>query len=274
MAITQARPTQVRRDLVVGIKDPARITRRRRRWAVYGGRVAFLLLVLGSWQFFGPKIGEVIASSPLAVAQALINWAQSGRLLDDLGATLEEMAIGYLIGAAVGIFLGIVLATADYPAAVLEPFILAVYGIPMIALAPLMIVWFGLFLLPKIILSAILVFFFVFFSTFNGIRGVDSQMVQSVRLMGASPFDVRRLVMLPGALPGVLLGLKLGVPQALVGAVVAEFISSTKGIGYEIQFASAQLDTASVFAALIVLGTLALVLNGVVNGISRIRIRS
>jgi NitT/TauT family transport system permease protein len=109
-----------------------------------------------------------------------------------------------------------------------------------------------------------MVFFLVFFSTYQGIRNVDERQINSVRLMGASSWQVRRYVVLPGARANVFLGLKLGIPEALVGAVVGEFISSSKGLGYSIQYATAQFDTAGVFAGIIVLGAVAIALNYVV----------
>jgi len=116
-----------------------------------------------------------------------------------------------------------------------------------------------------------MVFFLVFFSSYEGIRSVDQAQINSVRLMGASRYQLRRYVIFPGAKSSIFLGLKIGVPEALVGAIVGEFISSSRGVGFFIQFSTAQLDTAGVFAGLIVLTVLSLLLNGAVKAASRDR---
>lgn len=251
--------------VVHGVENPHEARRRRRSLAVNAGRVLLVVVVLGAWQYFGPKIGKVTASSPTDVYDAFRTWASSGQLARDVEATMEEVVLGYILGAAVGIVLGVVLASAEFVASLIDPFIMALFGIPLIALGPLMVVWFGIGLSPKVILAAVLVFFFVFYSTYEGIRNVDQGLVTAAHLMGASNMQVRRHITMPAARSNIVLGLKLGVPQALVGAIVGEFISSSKGIGYHIQFATSQLQTGGVFAGLVLLAALAMLLNGLVR---------
>ncbi len=251
--------------VVRGIKDPAVRRRRRTQQLIYAGRIGLLVVVLGSWQYFGPRMGEIVASSPQHVFDSLRSMAVSGILWRDLATTLQEVIFGYLIGAGAGVLLGALVASSVYIAGVLDPFIIGVYGIPKIALGPLLVVWLGINLAPKIALAAMMTFFLVFFSTYQGIRNIDPATVNAVRLMGASRLQTRRYVIFPGARSSIFLGLKLGVPEALIGAIVGEFISSSRGIGFRIQFATAQLDTAGVFAGLIILTVLSLALNGLVN---------
>lgn len=248
-----------------GVPDTEATGRRHFLLMVYFGRTLLVLAVLAGWQYFGPRIGEMVASSPSEVLQALRALARSGALWQDLAVTMEEVVLGYLIGAGAGVLTGAVLASSDYVAALLDPFIIALYGIPKIALGPLLVVWFGIYLAPKIALAALMTFFLVFFSTYQGMRTVDQATIDAARLMGATTLQLRRYVIFPGARSSIFLGLKLGVPEALVGAIVGEFVSSSSGIGYEIQYATAQLDTASVFAGLVVLTILSLVLNALVN---------
>lgn len=252
-----------------GIDEEAERRARRARLMLHGGRLALLVVTLAAWQYFGPRIGQIIASSPTAVAQSLIEMARTGVLWRDLAVTLEEVIFGYVIGAVVGVAAGAVLASSDLLAGLLDPFIVGLYGIPKIALGPLLVVWFGINLAPKVALAALMTFFLVFFSTFQGIRQVDEGTVNAVRLMGASPLQLRRFVIFPGARSSIFLGLKLGVPEALIGAIVGEFVSSSHGIGYAIQYATAQLDTAGVFAGLLVLTILSLTLNALVNRASK-----
>jgi NitT/TauT family transport system permease protein len=110
-----------------------------------------------------------------------------------------------------------------------------------------------------------MVFFFVFLSTYEGARNVDRDLIRVVKLMGATSWQERSLVIIPGALPAIMLGLKLAIPEALVGAIVGELIVSSRGIGYLVQFSASQLDSAGVFAGLFVLMVLVLLANWAVN---------
>lgn len=252
----------------VEMPNPHAKRERRLRYLIVFTRFGLLIVVLGLWQLAGRLFDPLVVSSPYDVWNSLVNYA-SGSLLRDLGATLEEVLLGYLFGAVLGIVMGGLLASSRLIAGVLDPFIMGVYGVPKIAFGPLLVVWLGINLAPKVALSAIMVFFLVFFSTYEGIRNVDQVRINAVQMMGASKLQVRRYVIIPGARSSIFLGLKLGVPEALVGAIVGEFISSSKGIGYFVQFSTAQLDTAGVFAGLIVLTIVSLALNAAVKAGSR-----
>ena len=124
--------------------------------------------------------------------------------------------------------------------------------------------WFGINLTPKVVITALVVFFFVFLSTYEGARSVDRDLLRVVKLMGANGWQERRLVVIPGAMPAIMLGLKLAIPEALVGAIVGELIVSSRGIGYLVQFSASQLDSAGIFAGLFVLMVLTLIANSAV----------
>ncbi|MGH7079801.1 MAG: ABC transporter permease, partial [Acetobacteraceae bacterium] len=170
--------------VVRGVEDEEAPRRRRARLWLYFGRVVLLVVVFGAWQYFGPRLGEIVASSPVHVFESLRGLAESGALWQDLVVTMEEVIAGYLIGAGAGVMLGAIMASSDYIAGLLDPFIIGLYGIPKIALGPLLVVWFGINLAPKVALAAIMTFFLVFFSTYQGMRDVDPATVNSVRLMG------------------------------------------------------------------------------------------
>jgi NitT/TauT family transport system permease protein len=130
-------------------------------------------------------------------------------------------------------------------------------------------VWFGIGMHMKVLLAAATVFFLVFLNTAAGVREVDRGLVDAVRLMGGNRWHVIRKVVLPSSMTGVLTGLKVAVPYALIGAVIGELVASNKGLGYLINDAAAQFDTAGVFATLVVLSVIAGVLNVVVNLIGK-----
>lgn len=255
--------------ITYGVRDPAIAVRRRQTVVINVIRVLLLVLVLVLWQIFGTKAGEIAASTPEHVFATLWKSAVDHSLYSNVFATMEEVVLGYVIGALGGVLLGTVAAASVHVSRVLDPFIVGIYGVPKIAFAPLLVVWLGVDLAPKIALAAVMVFFLVFFSTFQGIRTVDQHQIDAVRMMGGSPMQVRRYVVFPGARSTIFLGLKLGVPQALIGAIVGEFISSSRGIGYQIQFSTAQLDVAGVFAGLVVLTIISVILNTIVNAMSR-----
>src|SRR5690606_8570383 len=132
------------------------------------------------------------------------------------------------------------------------------YSLPKVALAPLFIVWFGIGLEMKVILTAAIVFFIVFLNTFTGVREVSAELVAILRLMGAKERHLLTKVIVPSAIVWVFAGLRLSVPYALIGAVVGEIIASNRGLGYLVAHAAGQFDTAGTFAALFSIVILAL----------------
>ena len=245
--------------------DPTIARNRRQRNIVFIGRVVVTLGFLVAWQVASPNLDQIIFSSPAAIGQRLWEWTLDGTLLSNLLTTCEEVVIGYAVGCSAGVVLGLFLGSYPVVAAILDPVIMAIYGVPKIAFAPLFIVWFGINMAPKVVVAGLMVFFFVFLTTLDGARRVDRDLVQAVRLMGASPSKERLLVIIPGSLPAILLSLKLAIPEALVGAIVGELIVSNHGIGYLVEFAASQLDSAGVFAGLFIMMVLTLAANAAVS---------
>ncbi len=154
-------------------------------------------------------------------------------------------------------------------AKIFDPFISALYSIPKIALAPLFILWFGIDMQMKVIFAAVTVFFLVFFNTLSGVRNVDQNLIDAVRLMGGKPRDIMLKVIVPSAMGYVLTGVHIAIPYALVGAVIGELIASNRGLGYLIDSSASDFNTAGVFAALVVLTIIGGLLNAIVNFIDR-----
>jgi NitT/TauT family transport system permease protein len=161
--------------------------------------------------------------------------------------------------------LGFLLGRQQFLARALDPFILAIYSLPKVALAPLFILWFGIGIAPKIVLAAVIVFFLVFYNTYAGVRDADQDLIDVVRLMRGSKFQVMWLAVIPSTMVWVFTGLKIAVPYALIGAVVGEMMASNKGLGSLISGAAGQFDTAGVFAALFVLMIISTVLNQILQ---------
>lgn len=247
------------------IVDPEIARDRRRRHIIFAGRITVTVGLIVLWQVVSPHLDQLIFSSPAEIIGRCWDWALDGTLGRNLAVTAEEILLGYALGAVAGILFGLLLGSYPVVASILDPLLMAFYGVPKIAFGPLFIVWFGISLTPKVVITGLMVFFFVFLSTYEGARAVDRELVRAVKLMGATPMQERTLVIIPGSLPAILLGLKLAIPEALVGAIVGELIVSNRGIGYLLQFSASQLDSAGVFAGLFILMLLALAANAAVN---------
>jgi NitT/TauT family transport system permease protein len=202
-----------------------------------------------------------LVSSPEAVGERLWRWTLDGTLWDNLSVTLYATAWGFVIGGAIGFSLGLLFGRYTFLAEVFGPYITAIYSIPLIALAPLFIIWFGIGIASKVAVSATIVFFVIFLNTFSGVREVNPLYVNVTRIMGGREIDVLRHVIVPSAASWVIAGLKVSVPYALVGTVIGEFMSSNLGIGFLISQATGLFDTTGVYAGIIVLGVVGAIIN-------------
>jgi NitT/TauT family transport system permease protein len=242
---------------------------RRRQWLM-AARVVVGLLFLGFWEFSSDRlIDAFFISSPVAVAARLWQWLADGTLLFHLSFTLTATGLGFVIGAFVGFVIGFALGRSEDLAFVFDPYITAIYCLPKIALAPLFIMWFGIGIESKVAVAAVVVFFLVFLNTYAGVRDVNPVHIHATRIMGAGEWQLLRKVILPSAAAWVFTGLKVSVPYALIGAVVGEFMSSNRGVGFLIAQSSAMFDTASTFAGLVVLAVVGAAINGGLKRLER-----
>jgi len=259
--------------MIAGTAGPLRITSRLTWWQRNGKRATVWLLRLGvlsaalvAWQLLsGPVLDPLFVSSPLGILRRLGQWSADGTLWSNAWTTVREVVFGFLIGASGGALLAYLVAPIRVVWQVVDPFLMALYSIPKVALAPLFIVWFGIGLQMKVLLAAVSVFFLVFLNTAAGVRDVDRGLIDAVRLMGGTRKDIATKVILPASMTGLLTGLHVAIPYALIGAVIGELVASNRGLGYLISDASARFDTDGVFATLVVLSVFAAVLNLFVN---------
>jgi NitT/TauT family transport system permease protein len=229
-------------------------------------RLGIATALLALWQgISGPVFDAFWLSRPSDVAVYLWHSLLNGQLLDDLSITIRATALGYVFGAVAGLVLGFLLAQSEAAALVLKPFILAVYGIPRIALAPIFILWFGIALQSKVMMAAMMTFMLVFFNTYEGVRAADLELRNVARVLGASRWQLFVHVTVPNASPWIIAGLRVSIPQALVAAVVAEFIASTGGLGYRIMETTSGLNTAGTMAGVLVLMLVVVLLNLVLD---------
>lgn len=229
---------------------------------LWGSRILFGLILLMGWQVVaGRLIDKFWISTPLSIMARLSDWITTGLLWHHTAVTLQEALGGLLIGGIAGIVLGFLLGQNLFLARIMDPYITAVYSLPKVALAPLFILWFGIGMTAKVAYSSVVVFFLVFFNTYAGVRDVDKDLMDVIRIMGGQKRHLLAKVVLPTALTWIFLGLKVAIPYALIGAVVAEIVASNRGLGYLIEYSAGQFDTTGVFAALFVLMIISTILN-------------
>jgi NitT/TauT family transport system permease protein len=231
-------------------------------------RVVVAVALLGSWEG-AVAIGAVdpfFVSRPSAIAARVWMWVSSGYLWRHLFVTLEEALLGLVIGGIIGVATGFALARSPFAARVVEPFIAMLNAVPRVVLAPLFMLWFGLGIWSKVALAVTLVFFIMFFNTYQGVRHADQVIIDSVRMLGASERQLVRHVLVPSALTWIFSSLQASLGFAMVGAVVGEYLGATRGLGYVISQAEGTFDTTGVFAGMTILS---FVVVAVSSGVSR-----
>jgi NitT/TauT family transport system permease protein len=225
------------------------------RAGIIGG---FLLL----WEIAAGRWIEVfLISSPSRVFASLLTHFQTGDLLQHSWVTFQEIAIGFPIGAMVGIALGYWFGRSRFLAEIFEPIIIAINGIPRTALAPLFIVWLGIGIWSKVGVVFLLVFFLNFFNTYAGMRQLDTEYVDLARLMGVKGWKLTFRVILPAISPFIFTGIRTSIPFSVIGAIVGEFIAATEGVGFFIRLSAGIFRTADVFVGIIVLMVMVIVMD-------------
>ena len=231
--------------------------------------LALAALLLVWWAVSGTLVDSLFLSDPISVARVLYEIIMDGTLWWHLEWTLVEMTLGYILGVSVGLVMAIVITGIPWAPQIVRPFVMGLFAIPKVALAPLIIVWFGIYLVPKVVLAASLVLFIVYFNTVAGISSVNPRINEVLRVMGASPLALLTKLTLPSAMPYIFTAMRITVPGALIGAIIGEFLSSNRGIGFLIAAASSRYDTARVFAGILSLLVFVLIINAVISRLER-----
>src|SRR5215467_15046130 len=190
-----------------------------------------LIALVGIWQLVVAvrHIEPYLLPAPTRIAHAF--FGVTGVLRGDVATTTEEAVLGLLAGAAVGALLALAIAALPLVRRALYPLLVGSQTIPMIVLAPLLVLWFGYGLTPKVVVVALIVFFPVVVSTAAGLTSVDREMVDLVRSMGAGRAQVLRMVLIPAAVPAFFDGLRISAAYAVAGAVVGEWVGASSGLG-------------------------------------------
>jgi len=249
-----------------GLREEFDRRARRRRNLVIGLRIGFGLFFLGVWELCSRYVIDPFwISRPSHVLVRLWEWYSTGFFFAHLGVTMLEIGVGFLLGLAAAVLVSLVLGTRDTLAKVIDPFMMALWSVPGIVLGPLFILYFGIGFTSKMVLVTVTVFFLIFFNTFSGIRSVNQEWINVLRIMGASQNKLFTKVILPASALWIFSSFKNAIPYALVAAVVGELIASQRGIGFLILDASGVMDITGVFAALFNLMLVGLMLNEIVE---------
>ena len=257
------------------IAAAARRRRRKRTALVWLARALTLLIVLGGWELFANKkiIDPFFYGQPSGIYDQLKQWFEHGTAFGSIWlqiwVTLKEALLGFVYGVGSGIVLGVALGQIRFLSDVLGPYIKVINALPRIVLGSIFFVAFGLGTTSKVLLASVLVFFVVFFNAFQGVREVDRNLVANARVLGASRWQVVRNVVVPSALVWIIASLHVAFGFSIIGAIVGEFIGAQKGLGLVIANAQNNFNPDGVFAAMAIIGVIALTAEAVIAQLER-----
>lgn len=238
-----------------------------RTWVVRSLQLLLIVGGLAAWEISarGDRVFQFFFSRPSRILQRVWDWLLGTDIYRHAAYTLTETLAGFALGVAGGLALALVCYYSPLIRRVVMPVLDIFNAMPRVVFGPLFILWFGLGLTSKAMLAASLVLFIVFVGTLTGLQEVDHQLVLKVQLLGASRREVLVHVLLPSALTWVFSSLRSSVGFALAGAVVGEYVGSSKGVGYQIALAEGNLDATGIFAGLLILAALVLGINALLG---------
>jgi NitT/TauT family transport system permease protein len=217
-------------------------------------RILLFVLILGALEIFPwPASAKLWMIKPSAIVQTVWAWFVEGLVWRHLSATLVTMSLGYVTGCVLGICGGLLLGLLPRVNRTLTPFLAAANALPKIALAPLLIIVFGLGYASKVPLVAATVFFLVLSSTLDGVKSADLDTLDCMKIMGATRAEQIYKVLFPSALPWVFMGMRISVRYAFTNTILAELIGANSGLGYLIESHASQFDATGTYAAVLIL---------------------
>jgi NitT/TauT family transport system permease protein len=271
---------EVARDVESEDRDSARArARSRRQVLVQALRIGLAILIVGSWELTTryELVDAFFFGQPSGIGAQLVKWVQNGTaqgpLLEQILVTLEETVLGFLIGVVLGVMFGVVLGRNRLLADVCGPYIKALNAMPRVVLGSIFVIALGLGMPSKVALAVVLVFFVVFFNAFQGVREVDRNLLANARILGANERQLSTSVILPSALSWIIASLHTSFGFALVGAIVGEYLGANKGIGLMIATAQGTFNANGVFAAMLILATVAIIAESIVTWLENRLIR-
>jgi NitT/TauT family transport system permease protein len=244
---------------------------RNQRLVVIACQLSLILILLGLWQLAVDRglVSAFLYGSPATILAGLKTTVTDGSIWNDTFLTGSETLGGFVLGNIIGTALGLSLWYSRFLSRLVQPFIMALGSIPIVALAPIAIIWFGTGFASKVAMATLSVVVVSLMTSYKGAMGVEPDQINLMRSLGASKHQIFALLVVPASLTDIFAGLKLTVGLALIGAIIGEFMSSTAGLGHEIFKAGSLYAIGRVFAELVITVGLALVLSGVVMRVEK-----
>jgi putative hydroxymethylpyrimidine transport system permease protein len=242
-----------------------------RAWRAYGLAALFSLALLGIWELWvwAFHVPAYLLPSPSGIAIALKNdWGPY--LAPAMWVSLREVLLGFLIAAVAGIGLAVVLHLFGPLRRAVYPILIGSQTIPIVVLAPILVILLGYGIMPKLVIVALICFFPIVVNGVDGLRLVDDDFIRMMRTLDATRWQIFRKVEFPGALPSIFSGMRIAATFAAIGAVFGEWSGASAGLGYVIQQATPNLQTARIFAAILILTLIAMALFGLVSLLERL----
>lgn len=233
--------------------------------------VLVLVAVLGVWEalIHGLAVPTYVVPAPSAIIRAFLTGVLSGAYFPDLAITAAETFIGFALGSFIGLAIGILIVVFPACERIVYPYVVAIQTVPKVAIAPLMVVWFGFGMTSKVIVVALVALFPVLVNVVAGLKAVDQDRLDLLAALSATRWQIFRYLRFPNSLPFVFAGLNTAIVLSVIGAIVGEFVGSNKGIGFRILQANYQLDIAGAFALFAVLSILGVTLHAILRLIER-----
>lgn len=243
------------------------------RWFDLGGilSIALFVVLIGGWQLSvrNGLVPAFVLPAPSDVAARVFADAFDKTVLFDCAYTLTEIIVGFLIAAVLGISFGAAIALVPLVDRVLSPYIVALQTIPKVAIAPVLIIWFGFGIESKIVIVALIALFPILVNVVLGFRGIDPRQIVLMRVLDASAWQIFHKVRIPNALPSIMAGMYIAMIFSVIGAVVGEFLGSPHGLGAQIMQRQSAMDVVGVYSILVILTVIGILLNSAVKLTSR-----
>ncbi|QCI66881.1 ABC transporter permease [Phreatobacter stygius] len=243
----------------------------RRLWARFGMPLTVFVCLMGSWEalIWLLDVPGFLVPAPSAIVQALWSGLVTGLYFSHAAVTMFEAVVGFAIGSLLGLALGTVIVVFPTMERIVYPYVVALQTVPKVAIAPLMVVWFGFGITSKILVVALVSLFPVLVNVMAGLRSIDQDRLDLLGALAASRWQIFRYVRFPNALPFIFAGLNTAIVLAVIGAIVAEFVGSNYGLGFLILQANYQLDIAGAFSLFVVLSVMGVALHGSLKWLER-----
>ncbi len=233
--------------------------------------VGFVILVLAAWQLSSSLhwVNPLYSSSPSQVITSAWHFLPSSEGLNDMKISGEEFVIGLVCSIVVGVVVGLLMGWYVLIEETLGLALNIFYSLPLVALAPIIVLWFGIGILSKVVVVFVASLFPILISTLTGVKNVDRTLINLARSYNASRMEIWRTILLPAAVPSIVTGIRLGMATGLIGVIVGEFISAEAGVGFLISQAANNFNTDLLFVGLLVLAVVSVVLTFALRAVER-----